>query len=58
MHHWGSIQVLSNQLSKKKSFYTFEDIDLRESHAKLQKKTSETLGADSIQMLQISISEL
>ena len=33
---WSSIQVLANQVSKK-SFYTFEDIDLRESHAKLQK---------------------
>ena len=43
---WSSIQVLPNQVSKK-SFYTFEDIDLRESHAKLHKKPSETLGADS-----------
>ena len=51
---WGSIQVLSNQVSKK-SFYTFEDIDLRESHAKLHKKPSETLGADSIERLEISI---
>ena len=42
---WNSIQVLPSQVSKK-SFYTFEDIDLRESRAKLQKKTSETLGAD------------
>ena len=33
-----SIQVLPNQVSKN-SFYTFEDIDLRESHAKLHKKT-------------------
>ena len=40
-----SIQVLTNQVSKK-SFYTFGDIDLRESHAKLHKKQSETLGAD------------
>ena len=31
---WSSIQVLPNQVSKK-SFYTFEDIDLRESHAKV-----------------------
>ena len=31
-----SIQVLPNQVSKK-SFHTFEDIDLRESHAKLHK---------------------
>ena len=42
---WSSIQVLPNQVSKK-FFYTFEDIDLRESHAKLHKKPSETLGAD------------
>ena len=34
---WSSIQVLPIQVSKK-SFYTFEDIDLRESHAKLHKK--------------------
>ena len=34
---WSSFQVLPNQVSKK-SFYTFEDIDLRESHAKLRKK--------------------
>ena len=33
---WNSIHV--NQVSKK-SFYTFEDIDLRESHVKLHKKT-------------------
>ena len=33
---WGSIQVLPNQVSEK-SFYTFEDIDLRESYAKLYK---------------------
>ena len=31
-----SIQALPNQVSKK-SFYTFEDTDLRESHAKLHK---------------------
>ena len=38
MHHvdFNSVQVLPNQVSKK-SFYTFEDIDLRESHAKLDK---------------------
>ena len=30
------IQALPNQVSKK-SFYTFEDIDLREFHAKLHK---------------------
>ena len=38
-------KVLPNQVSKK-SFCTFEDIDLRESHAKLHEKPSETLGAD------------
>ena len=32
---WSSIQVLPNQESKKS--YTFEDIDLRESDAKLHK---------------------
>ena len=42
---WSSIQLLPNPVSKK-SLYTFEDIDLRESHAKLHKKRSETLGAD------------
>ena len=51
---WGSIQVLPNQV-KKKSFHTFEDIDLRESHAKIHKNPSETLEADSIQRLEISI---
>ena len=49
-----SIQVLPSQVSEK-SFYTFEDIDLRESHAKVHKKPSETLGADSILRLEISI---
>ena len=44
---WSSIQVLPNQVSKKSS-YTFEDIDLRESHAKLHKKPSDTLGTDSV----------
>ena len=44
---WSSIQVLPNQVSRK-PFHTFEGIDLRESHAKLHKKPSETLGADSI----------
>ena len=34
---WSSIQVLPNQVIKK-SFHTLEDIDLRESHAKLHKK--------------------
>ena len=51
---WSSIQVLQNQVSKK-SFYTFEDIDLRDSHVKVNKKPSETLGADSILRLEISI---
>ena len=51
---WSSIQVLPNQVSKK-SFYTFEDTDLRESHAKVHKKPSETLRADSILRLEISI---
>ena len=45
MDHLNSIQVLPNQVSKK-SFCTFEDIDLRELHAKLHKKPSETVGAD------------
>ena len=39
---WSSIQVLPNQISKK----SFEDIDLRESHAKLHEKPSDTLGGD------------
>ena len=51
---WSSTQVLSNQVSKK-SFYTLEDIDLREIHAKVRKRRSETLGADSILRLEISI---
>ena len=51
---WGSIQVLPNQVSKK-LFHTFEDIDLEKSHAKLHKKPSETLRADSILRLEISI---
>ena len=42
---WSSIEVLPNLVGKK-SFYTFEDIDLGESDAKLHKKLSETLGAD------------
>ena len=36
----------TSKSSKKKSFCTFEDVDLRESHAKLHKKPSETLGVD------------
>ena len=51
---WSSIQVLPNQISKK-SFYMFEDIDIQESHAELNEKPSETLGADSILRLEISI---
>ena len=42
---WSPIQVLPNQVSKK-SFYTFEDIDLRVSHGKLHKRPSEILGID------------
>ena len=42
---WSSIQVLPNQVGKS-SFYTFEDIDLRESRAKLHKTPNETLGTD------------
>ena len=42
---WSLIQVLTDQVSKE-SFYTFDDIDLRESHANLHKKPSETLGAE------------
>ena len=42
---WGSVQVPPNQGSKK-SFHTFEDIDLREFYVKLQKTLSETLGTD------------
>ena len=47
MHHVELNQVLPNQVSKK-SFDKFEDIDFRESHAKLDKKPSETLGEDWI----------
>ena len=43
---WNSIQVLPSQVNK--SFYMFDDIDLRESHAKLHEKPSETLGTDSV----------
>ena len=42
---WSPIQILPNQESKT-FFNTFEDIDLRESNAKLHEKPSETLGAD------------
>ena len=51
---WSSIQVLPNQVSKK-SFYKFEDIELRESHAMVHKNPSETLGDDSSLRLEISI---
>ena len=51
---WSSVLVLPNQVSKK-SFYAFEDMDLWESHAKLHEKPSETLGADPILKLEISI---
>ena len=51
---WSSIQVLSNQVSKK-PFYTFEDIDLWESDVKVHKKPSEALEADLILRLEISI---
>ena len=37
---WSSIHVLPNQVSKK-LFYTFKDIDIPESNAKLHKKPSE-----------------
>ena len=40
-------KYFQNQVSKK-SFNTFQDIDLLEPHAKLQKKTSETLRGDWI----------
>ena len=51
---WSSIHLLPNQLSGK-SFCTFRDIDLRESHAKLHQKLSKTQGADSTSRLEISI---
>ena len=44
---WGSVQVLPTQVSIQ-SFTTFENIDLRGFRAKLQRKPSETLRADSI----------
>ena len=50
---WGSVQVLPNQV-REKSFYTFEDVDLRECHAKLHKKLGETQEADSIYSAKIS----
>ena len=49
----------SNCQVNKISFYTFEDIDLQEFHGlhatKLHKRPSETLEADSIWSLEISI---
>ena len=42
---WSLIQVLPNHV-RKQSFYALEDIDLRESHAKLHTKPSESLRAD------------
>ena len=47
MHHVELSSGTSKSISKK-SFYTFEDIDVRESYAKLHEKQSVTLGADSI----------
>ena len=44
---WCSVQALLSQISKK-SFFSFEDIDLLEFHEKLHKKRNETLGADYI----------
>ena len=46
--------MLPNQVTKE-SFYAFGDIGLRGSHAKVNKGPSETLGADSIFGLEISI---
>ena len=58
MHHqWSSTQVLPNHVSKK-SFYMFEDIDLWESYARVHKKPIETLGANSILRLEISVYSL
>ena len=54
MHHV-ELNSGTSKSSNKKSFCTFEDIDLRESHPKVHKKRSETLGADSILTLEISI---
>ena len=51
---WSSIQVLPNQVSKT-PFYTFEDIDLRESHAKLHKKTEWNSGSRLNLKVRISI---
>ena len=39
---WSSVQVLPNQVSKK-SFFSFEDIDLRECHANLHKPSEKNL---------------
>ena len=51
---WSSIQVLPNHLSKKNRSMRL-NILTYESHAKVRKKHSETLGADSILRLEISI---
>ena len=40
--------IVNDHSLSKKSFCTFEDIDLRESHAKLHKKPSKTLRVNSI----------
>ena len=53
MHHMGI--NLGTSKSSKSKIVLYVDIDLRESHAKLHKKPSETLGADSILRLEISI---
>ena len=47
MHHV-ELKYFQNTSKSKKSFCTFEDIDLRDSHAKLHKNRSENLGGDSI----------
>ena len=43
---WNSIQVIPNQVCER-FFDTFENIALQESHAKLHKKPSESLGVSS-----------
>ena len=57
MHHV-ELNSGTSKSSKLKSFYMFEDIDLRESHTRLHKNPSETLGGDSIKRLEISIYRL
>ena len=51
---WSSIQVLPTQVSKK-SFYTFEDIDLRESYGRLHKNRVKLLEQIQFKDLEISI---